>query len=545
MFRLIRHIPAHWVALIQRHAQVALWMVFLCSLTAALGSLRLIALNLDLDTLIGTNADTAGDAPYKNYQAAFPQFRDAAIVVIAGDNPHEVDAATDSLLTAFQQSARYMHTEAPGRDRFWEEHRLYRLSTAQLTRLAAQLQELLPTLRQLDSDPGLAGVLDLLRQMLLQDEANLGRSETTRELLTTVYTALVNPGQPVDWLHGTMPMAGHTGYQLILLQGEQRFGENTSPRRVIAATHSTIAELAPTHPRVSVRVTGDLVTADEELQIALLGVRIAGGLSLLLLGLVWAAGVRSSAITPLAVFTACIILLSFLPNGYRGQSMHHKTTETVATLVELQREGIYSHHAIALLSPVEQVPELTRQLEALPEVARVMSPLASIPKDQSTKSTGLAPLADFSRLTLATPVPWDYSAADKARQQLLATLPAATNVYDLEDAALLSAIASSLALLDDEASVRMLQVDLLDELHRQMKELQKQVLAKPFTLADLPPATRARLIASDGRHLMSAIPAQHLDNHEAIDQFVVAVKAVAPNAVVVPAIFEPLRQKSR
>ena len=79
-----------------------------------------------------------------------------------------------------------------------------------------------------------------------------------------------------------------------------------------------------------------------------------------------------------------------------------------------------------------------------------------------------------------------------------------------------------------------------------MKALQKQVLAKPFTLADLPPATRARIIASDGRHLMSVIPAPRLDSsREAIDQFVLAVKTVAPDAVVVPAVFEPLRQQSR
>ena len=119
-------------------------------------------------------------------------------------------------------------------------------------------------------------------------------------------------------------------------------------------------------------------------------------------------------------------------------------------------------------------------------------------------------------------------------------LPAATSVYDLEDAALLSAIASGLAALADEGSLRALQGDLLDGLYRQLKELQKQVVAKPFTLADLPPATRARLIAPDGRHLLSVIPTQQLDNREAINHFVVAVEAVAPN-VVGRAVFEPLR----
>jgi hypothetical protein len=542
MSRLIRHVTTRWVPLIQRYAPVALWVALLCSLTAAYSGLRLFALDLGLDNLIRPNADSTSHAPHKTYEAAFPQFQDVAIVVLSGDNPHEVDAATDTLLATFQQSGRYVQAEAPGRDPFWGEHRLYQSSTAQLTRLAAQLQELLPTLRQLDADPGLAGVLDLLRQMLLLDEANLGRSEATRELLTTVYRALVNPGQPVDWLHGMTLAEDHAGYQLILLQGEQRFGETTPSTRVINATRSTIAEFARAHPRVAVRLTGDLVTADEELQITLLGIRVAVGLSLLLLGLVWAAGVRSRALTPLCVFTTSVLLLSLLPMDYRGQTTHHKT---LATLVELQREGITSYSAISMLAPVEQVPELTRQLAALPEVASVISPVASIPADQHKKSTLLAPLAGFSRLTLATPIPWDYSAADKARQQLLATLPAATNVYDLEDAALLSAIASSLAALDNEASLRTLQDDLLDELYRQMRTLQKQVLAKPFTLADLPPATRARIIAADGRHLISAIPAQHLDSREAIDQFVLAVKAVAPDAIVVQAVFEPSGQQSR
>ena len=540
MSDLIGHVTTRWVALVQRHAAVTLWVVFVCSLMAALGGLRFLTLDLNLGNLTGPAADTASHAQPKTYEAAFPQFEDAAIVVISGDDRREVDAATDRLLAAFAQSGWYHHAEAPGRDPFWIEHLLYQSSTAQLTRLVEQLQELLPTLRQLDADPGLAGVLDLLRQLLLQDEANLGRSEATRDLLTTVQRALAMPGRPADWLRRARLADGDASYQLILLQGKQRFGGNTSSRQVIAATRDTLSELAPVYPGVSARLTGDPVMADKKLQIAQRSIRFAGGLSLLLLGLLLAAGMRSRSITLLCVFTSSIVLLSFSPTTYRGLAMRDNTSESVATLLELQREGINTNYAISVLSPAEHVPELTRALQALPEVARVISPIASIPEDQDRKSALLAPLAGFARLALATPLPWDHSAADKARLQLLAALPAATSVYDIEDAALLSAIASSLAAIGDEASLRGLQADLLGGLYRQLKELQKQVLAKPFTLADLPSTIRGRMTARDGRHLLSVIPAQPLDNREAIDHFVAAVEAVAPNAVG-RAVVQPLR----
>ena len=519
-------------------------VVLLCSLMAALGALRLLTLELDLGNRSGLAADTTRHGQPKTYEAAFPMFEDAAIVVMSGDNRPEVDAATDGLLAAFAQSGWYQHAEAPGRDPFWVEHRLYQSSTAQLTRLVEQLQELLPTLRQLDADPGLAGVFDLLRQLLLQDEANLERSEATRDLLTTVQRALAMPGRPVDWLRGAVLAAGDASYQLILLQSKQGFGGNPSAREVIAATRDTLSELAPVYPGVSARLTGDLVMTDKKLHIAQRGIRFAGGLSLLLLGLLLAAGVRSRSITVLCVFTSSIVLLSFFPIAYRGLAMRDNTSQSVATLVELQRAGINTNYAIPVLSPAEYVPELTSQLEALSEVATILSPVASIPGGQDRKSALLAPLAGFARLALARPLLWDYSAADNARLLLLAALPAATSVYDIEDAALLSAIASSLAALDDEASLRGLQADLLGGLYRQMKELQKQVLAKPFTLADLPPTTRARMIASDGRHLMLVIPAQPLDNEQAIDHFLVAIETVAPNAVG-RAVVEPLRKKSR
>jgi hypothetical protein len=540
MSQLIRQVKTRSGLLLQRHARVTWWVLFMCSLAAALTGLRFFTLDLDLGTLTRPVTDNTRHAQQMAYEAAFPQFQDAAIVVMSGDSPLEVDTAADTLLNAFRQSGWYSHAEAPGRDPFMVEHLLYQPSTAQLTRRVEQLQDLLPMLRQLDADPGLAGVLDLLRQLLLQDEANLGRSEATRDLLTTLQGALAKPGRPVDWLRGATPAAGDASYQLILLKGKRQLGEHTSSREVIVATRDTISEFASAYPGVSARLTGDLIMADEELQLALRGIRFAGGLSLLLLGLALAVGVRSWSITGLCVFTSSMAFLSFFPTEYPGLAMRDKTSEGVATLLELQREGISTQYAISVLSPAEYVLELSRQLEALPEVARVISPLDSIPVDQDRKSELLAPLAGFARLALTTPLPWDHSAADKARQQLLVALPAATSVYDLEDAAQLSAIASGLAALADESSLRALQGDLLDGLYRQLKELQKQVVAKPFTLADLPPATRARLIAPDGRHLLSVIPAQQLDNREAIDHFVVAVEAVAPN-VVGRAVFEPLR----
>lgn len=683
MSHFIRTIITRWVLLVHRHARLTLWLTGLCSLVAAGAAIQLFTLDSDVGKLIRPGPENRWHAQHEAYKAAFPQFQDAAVVVLSGTERLQVEAATDTLLVTLRESGWYHQAIAPARDNFLLEHALYRLDPRQLQSLDEQIQELLPLLRQLNADPGLTGFYDLLRQLLLQDELDGGRSDTTERLLEKLESALSAPGRPVNWLSASDNGGREVHYQLILLAGKQRFDEREPSKAVIAATRASIAAAAPRFPGVSMRLTGELAMADEELQVALEGIQFAGLLSLLLLGLVLAVGVRSWSIS-LVIFSllgagiawttlyACLTVgsfntlslvflvmffglgvdfalhyslrieeslvradeaaaplenatndigtalllctvtsgmafLGFYPTEYRGLAelgiisaggmliafvltitlipawfsvfgmpkrwqgsntlhfgldrlnpvavlsatviiaagafwfakdarfdysvlaMRDKTSEAMATLLELQREGIGTNYTISVLAPPAEVTGLATRLAALPEVAKVTSPQDLIPGNQNTTADLLAPLANSFDLSLSLPLPWDSQAAERAQKNLLAALPRVTSIHDLEDAGLVSSVASKLATLDNEAERRQLQRDLLESLFSQARLLQKQVQAQPFTLDSLPPALRSRLVAADGRHLMSVLPAEQLDSLDAMDRFVSGVESVAPN----------------
>lgn len=683
MSHLLRNAITRWVLLVHRHARLTLWLTGLCSLAAGVAAVHLFSLDSDVGKLIRPGPDNRWHAQQEAYKAAFPQFQDAAIVVLSGSERKQVDAATDSLLVVLRESGWYHRAIAPARNDFLAEHSLYRLESRQISSLGEQVQELMPLARQLNADPGLTGFFDLLRQLLLQDELDGGRSDATEGLLEKLESALSAPGRAVNWLPTSAAADKENHYQLILLAGKQQFNEKAPSKAVIAATRNSIAAVAPQFPEVSIRLTGELAMADEELQVALQGIQFAGALSLILLGLVLAVGVRSwsislvifsllgagiawttlyaclavgsfntlslvflvmffglgvdfalhyslrveeslgrenEAATPLAsatddigtalllcTVTSGLAFLGFYPTEYRGLAelgvisaggmliafvltltlipawfsvfgmpqrwrgskklhfgldrlnplavltatgivaagafwfakdarfdysvlaMRDKTSEAMATLLELQREGIGTNYTISVLAPPQEATELAVKLSALPEVANVTTPQDLIPGDQNRTAALLAPLASAFDMTLSLPLPWDARAAERAQQQLLATLPRITSIYDLQDVSLVSSVASKLAELSSEADRKQLQQDLLTSLFSQLQLLQAQLRAQPFTLESLPPELRSRLIASDGNHLLSVLPAEQLDSLDAMDRFVSSVESVAPN----------------
>ena len=214
---------------------------------------------------------------------------------------------------------------------------------------------------------------------------------------------------------------------------------------------------------------------------------------------------------------------------YSVLAMRDKDSEAMATLLELQQENIGTNYTISVLAEPEAVPDLVARLAALPEVAAVESPLDLIPPDQAGKAAILAPLASLSELTLGTPLPWDAASARSAEQALLTAFPSVTSVYDLDDASLVSSVASKLARLANDEDRRQLQHDLLGSLFKQARLLQHQVQADPFTLEDLPETTRSRLVSASGLYLLSVLPAEPLDSLESMDRFVASVERVAPN----------------
>jgi predicted RND superfamily exporter protein len=207
---------------------------------------------------------------------------------------------------------------------------------------------------------------------------------------------------------------------------------------------------------------------------------------------------------------------------YSVLAMRDKSSEAIATLLELQREKLATDYSIATLVESDQVESLTEQLLALPTVAEVNRPEDVLPAEQAAKAGALASLQGFGDLSLQLPATPDAVLTAASRDRLAALLTAdSAQPADPE-------LARALAGLDEGGFAR-LQEDLLSPLFSELRELRPRLLARPFALEDLPESVRTRLIAPDGRHRLEVIARNQLNDLAKMDRFVAEVEAVAPN----------------
>jgi len=311
MSHYIADLITRWVLLVQRHGRISLGLILTLSIAAAVAAANLFSLNSDVGKLIRPSDDTRWYAQNEAHKAAFPQFENTAIVVVSGPLSAVDDAARD-LVAAFDESGWYHSINAPGLEAFFDQHGLYYLELDEVEALADDLSALLPAVQSM-ANSGLAGYLTLLDQSLAAAPYSAVAAEAADKFSTKLADAISSPGQPAEWL--TPPDSTGEGdhYQMIALQGRQQFGERSPARAVIEETRRIISKAQELHPTVTVRLTGELAMADEELRTALSGIQFAGLLSLVLLALILTIGVRSWSIV-LVIFTllACGIALTTL-----------------------------------------------------------------------------------------------------------------------------------------------------------------------------------------------------------------------------------------
>jgi len=293
-----------WVLFIQKHGRLALAIILLATLVAAVWAAKLFALNTDTQHLIKPSAESRWYQQNKEFEEAFPQFQNTAIVVISGAAPQDVNNTTDALLRAFRQSDWFHSVAAPGREPFFTEHLLYELEVGELADLSTQLQSLLPLLTRLDEDTSLAAFFTLAQQSLMRDSMTGEVSQRSRMLLQKLLEALSTSDQ-INWLEDKKAASRGNIYQVIVLQGRQQFSESTPAKAVLEAIRDIIANHQPPGANTRVRVTGELAMADEELRTALQGIQFAGAASLALLALLLTFGVRSWTVV-LAIFALLI-----------------------------------------------------------------------------------------------------------------------------------------------------------------------------------------------------------------------------------------------
>jgi len=224
--------------------------------------------------------------------------------------------------------------------------------------------------------------------------------------------------------------------------------------------------------------------------------------------------------------------------------MRDQTTESVQAFNDLLEDSATSPWYVNMVAPdLETAKARARQVSELELVERAITIADYVPDEQEEKleiladvamlmdsPTGLAPRSKHH----APPSTEEQLAALRKLRDFLAAewmekshSPLARNMRLLRSRldAMLERVAEE---GNAQEALTTLEHVLLSSLPDQVERMRRGLQASEITLDDLPEKLRQRMLASDGSARIQVFPSQSLDDHEAFDDFVDAVRSVDP-----------------
>lgn len=300
----IGNLLARWVALCARNALTTLSVVAVLTGSAAALAWQFLSIDSDMSKLIRPAATLGWYADNEAFKTAFPEQQGTAVVVVSGRNVSAVDASARRIFDLLRDQPAFEFVYAPALDDFFRVQRLYYLDLGDLEdwlegvrydygvmlRLAegADLVNAAFTLAdQVAATPGLP---------LQHPLASIARSfQSSPPVLEFEAYPHLDP----------VPEEGADYHLVIVLKGTQHLDRSQPDAQLIAQLRELLAR-EPAESGVQVRLTGEVVLADEEIGAALEGIGLAGTLSLFLLALILGVGVRSLR-TILVIFLVLLV----------------------------------------------------------------------------------------------------------------------------------------------------------------------------------------------------------------------------------------------
>lgn len=225
--------------------------------------------------------------------------------------------------------------------------------------------------------------------------------------------------------------------------------------------------------------------------------------------------------------------------------MKDPASESMTTLRDLQEQGFFTDYSSTVLAPDLAAAEaVAARLAALPEVSETETPLSYLPQNQDEKLTLLEDTAFLLEPALhpgepkPTPTAGERLAAlAKLRERIDATQE---QLGDETARAALPRLRAALARVaasaGAEAKAKELDTLVTSDLGEQLDWLRRALSVGPVGLEDLPASLRRRLISTDGRVRVVALPRDDVRDTAALSRFVSAVTSVSPRATGRPAI---------
>jgi hopanoid biosynthesis associated RND transporter like protein HpnN len=287
-------------ALVERSRRSA-WAVLAAALLATGGASYIAATHISINT--NTSLVLFHNLPFtrvdRELEQAFPQLRDRILILVDGDTPGLADKAAERLAKRLPQAAAIGDVYQPGGGRFFRENGLLYLDTQQLDKLTSSLIDAEPLVASIARDPSLRGLFALLVQALeprAGQAAELGALKPLlRQLALTVEAYDEGRFYQLPW-SDLMGAGGELQGKRRLIMVTPRAGGNSlaAGAAAVDAVNAAVDALGlNVENGVNVRLTGSVVLNQAQLKAVTTGARWSLALSLGLVVLFLALGLRS------------------------------------------------------------------------------------------------------------------------------------------------------------------------------------------------------------------------------------------------------------
>ena len=301
---------AKWTEFIGHHS----FLILFLSLLATVGAVIYTANHFRIDTEM---ADMISDKlPYrkleKEFQRAFPQFKETIVVVIDADTPEAARLYRDKLAERVKMEKRlFKGVYAPGSGEFFERNGLLYLSVKDLEGLSENLASAQPLLGLISKDLTLRGLFSVIER-IVSEEGDIEQKTKLvpffDRLAQTLESATSSRPRPLSWQELILgeEMAAEASRQFIILDPIIDYATFSGGEAGIEAIYRIRDELGLHEASgVKVRLTGEVVLNYENLVAVNKGMGLATLISFLLVAIAIMIGLGSGRL----VFASLVTLL--------------------------------------------------------------------------------------------------------------------------------------------------------------------------------------------------------------------------------------------
>lgn len=294
------------------------WLLLVTAVLTG-GSLYFVATHFRINS--NTSDLLSRNLPFQRlnveFDRLFPNLSQNIVVVVDGQTGGIARETSARLVHWFDEHPElFKDVYQPAGGEFFSRNGLLYLDPKALEELSDRLSQAQPLIARLSQEPNLVGLFTLLGQALDRQSSHGGSlpglSDVIQEITRAIQALTSEAFYQVHWerLMFGAARSSQERRQLILVKPRPDTSSTQPLQKAIAATRHAVRTLGLAHtPGVRVRLTGDAVLDNNQLQTASSGMAFATLLSLALIVVLLLLGLRNLRLVLATLLTLCIGLI--------------------------------------------------------------------------------------------------------------------------------------------------------------------------------------------------------------------------------------------